>query len=334
MKITLKHIAAECGYSISTVSRVLSGSSSISVEVQRKVIACAERLGYPFNRSTIPFNSNGALHITLITDFHTHEFYSSYFVGYADTADQMGLHLSLVNCVNWLDRLDELIIDQYRRRTDGIVLFIPSMERSDYITLMKNLRNAKCHIPIVSNGLIQSPVLPTVTFDGYSGGFLAGYHFAQRGYKTVGILKGPAGKAESSFRSNGFKDACEQKQLQITWEATGDFGFETAYAAFSDLMASEIRPSAVFASSDLMAIGLFEAAREHGLKVPDDIALLGYDDLPMCRQIHPELSSIHTDFNNLAKLTLQNLVDLISKRQLENQTLSFIPVRLEARGSS
>lgn len=334
MKVRLKDIALESGYSISTVSRVLSGSDRISEPVVQQVIECARRLGYPMhNTPHLDGNGHGS-HIAFVTDFHEGEFYASLFAGYCRASEEMGISLSLVSVKDQSDRIVEAILDLQSQRVQGIALFVPSLENEDYRQIAERLIKSKRSLPIVSNALIQTPVMPTVTFDGYSGGHLVGYHFAQRGYRTVGILKGPLGKAEASFRASGFRDACEQKGIRITWESTGDFMFDSAYDAFKEFLQAPERPQAVFVSNDLMGIGFFEAAREHGFTIPSDLAIASYDDLPMCRQVRPGITSVGTDFHALGAHTLRTLRELAAGRQAENKVLSFIPVRLVVRGST
>lgn len=334
MRTTLKDIAEKSGYSISTVSRVLNGNQNISSEVQRKILDLAEKLGYPFDKSMIPYYSNGVKRILLLTDFHEGEFYSSFYAGYVKAAKELNVQLLLISVLFDLENLHEVILSQRLGHIDGVVLFTPSLEQEDYKHLRLKLSEAKNHVPILSNGLIQSPVLQTITFDGYSGAHLAAYHFAQQGYKLVGLINGPTGKAESSFRSNGFRDGCHQKKLSIVWEAEGDFMFDSAFDAFQSYLKADPKPEAVFISNDLMAIGFFEAARNHGLSIPDDLAIIGYDDLPMCRQVRPEITSVRTDFYELGKQTIQSILSLIQGQMKENKTLSFVPVQLKKRGSS
>lgn len=334
MKVRLKDIAHESGYSISTVSRVLSGSDRISEPVIRQVLECARRLGYPMHTTPFMGADGEGLHISFVTDFHEGEFYASLYAGYCRAAEQLGIQLSLMSVQDRSERIAEAILDLQSQRAQGIALFVPSLENEDYRQIADRLRKAKRSLPIVSNALIQTPVLPTVTFDGYSGGHLVGYHFSQKGYRNVGILKGPAGKAEASFRTSGFRDACEQKGMRISWEGLGDFMFDSAYNAFQDFLTAPERPQAVFVSNDLMGIGFYEAAREHGFAIPADLAIASYDDLPMCRQVRPGLTSVGTDFHALGLHTLKTLREMVSGRQGENKVLSFIPVRLVVRGSS
>lgn len=328
MKITLKDIAEETGYSISTVSRVLSGSGKISTEVQKEVVKVAERLKYPFSKAKIPLYANGIIHIALVTDFREGEFYSSFFYGFSKAAKDFDIQLSLIDVDNHDIDLSETINKLDQQNIDGICLFMPEMDQSDYSNLI-NKTNDK--IPLVSNTMIQSPVVPTITFDGLSGGHLAADHFIKKGYKSFGIIKGPFGKAESRFRYNGFKDHIEHLGYPLKMEVEGDFKFQTGVKAFQVYEGLDDKPEAIFASNDLMLKGFMEAAKEKGLKIPKDIALIGYDNMPLCVESYPKITTIDTDFFALGKETFKVLKDIISKNHSQTGTLNLVPVSLVER---
>lgn len=328
MKVTLKDIAEESGYSISTVSRVLNGSGSISTEVQKHILKIAEKLNYPFAKSKIPIYSNGSLHIALVTDFREGEFYGSFFYGFSVAAREVNIQLSLIDVIDHDEHLIKTINDLDEQIIDGICLFMPEMDHDDYTKLFNEINS---DIPIVSNAMIQSPVVPTITFDGYSGGHLAAEHFINKGYTSFGIVKGPFEKAESRFRYNGFKDHLEHSGHKISWEAPGDFRFKSGVDAFHSFKQLSEKPKAIFISSDLMCKGFLEAAKNDGLKIPEDVALISYDNIPMCVESYPPITSIDTDFTELGKETFKVLKDIIGKKHGRKGTLSLIPVSLAKR---
>ncbi|SMO88693.1 LacI family DNA-binding transcriptional regulator [Gracilimonas mengyeensis] len=328
MKVTLKDIAEKSGYSISTVSRVLNGSGNISTEVQKQIIKIAEELSYPFSKSKIPIYSSGSLHIALVTDFREGEFYASFFYGFSVAARETNVQLSLIDVVDHEDHLIKTINDLDEQIIDGLCLFMPEMNQEDYHNLLNNIVS---DLPMVSNAMIQSPVVPTITFDGYSGGHLAAEHFITKGYSSFGIVKGPFEKAESRFRYNGFKDYLAQSGYELSWETTGDFMFDSGVNAYQQYKELNNRPKAVFVTNDLMTKGFLEAAKNDGLQVPKDLALISYDNTPMCRESYPPITAVNTSFSELGKETFKVLKDIIAKKHTQNGTLSLIPVDLVER---
>lgn len=330
MKVTLKDIAREAGYSISTVSRVLNGSGTISTEVQRKVLKIAERLNYPFAKSKIPMYSNGSLHVALVTTFIDSGFYASLFSGFSKAARQADIKLSLIDVIDHRDHLIETINDLDEQVIDGICLFMPEMNKEDYDYMLANINSS---LPIISNAMIQSPVVPTITFDGYSGGHLAADYLMRKQFESYGIVKGPFFKAESRFRYNGFKDYLEVCGKQIAWETEGDFTFKSGVKAYEEFKKLKKKPRSLFICGDVMCNGFIEAAKYDGVKIPEDVAIITYDNTPACVQIFPQLTSIDTNFVDLGLESFKVLKDIISKKHISNNTLNLIPVSLAERDS-
>lgn len=333
MKITLKDIARETGYSISTISRVLSDSGKISQKTRDEVLSAAKRLNYPFAGFRSLQNRSDDLNIALITDFREGEFYASYFFGFLAAARSEKVRLSLLSISNPRHELRsflaELISENYY---DGFILFLPNLERNDYQLLLEAIPD---HVSVVSNAMIDNPVFSTITFDGYSGGHQAASLFYERGYRNVGIIKGPPDRADGRFRYNGFRDFVNNKEdMNIIWECDGDYTFDSGVRAYDLLNQTGIKPEAVFISNDLMATAFIDNAKSNNVRIPDDIAVLGYDDLPMSRHSKPAISSIRTDFERLATATLR-----IFKNQMEHKAptqgiMSLIPVSISERDST
>lgn len=332
MKVTLQDIAESTGYSLSTISRVLNGSDKYAEETRNVILETARKLDYAGIRVKNTLQPKKYLNIALLTDFHEGEFYASYFSGYVKAATSKDIRISLISLLDPHEMIREyigLLSDQYY---DGAILFVPELNRSDYEAVLEDIPDG---FPIVSNALIESPVLTTITFDGYSGGHLAASHLWQRKYKNVGIIKGPFNKAESRFRFNGFADFVTQNpDMELVFTYDGDFNFGSGVEAFTAYLKSEVKPRAVFISNDLMCHGFVEAAKSNGLRIPEDIAVLGYDDLPMCVHTHPTLSSVKTDFVALAEASLQRLVERHKNPDLSGGMLTLIPVSLESREST
>lgn len=338
MKITMKDIAERTGYSISTVSRVLSNSSRISDKAKKDILKVARQLNYDFNFSPNLSQNNSKntvelKNVALITDFHEGEFYASYFYGLSCAAIQENVRLSLYNVQNPTREVGPFIKSIVNEGYfDGIILFIPELIQRDYIAIMKHL---PADFPVVSNALINNPHLPTITFDGYSGGNQTAKHFDKLGFRKVGIAKGPKSKAESRFRTNGFRDYIENcEHMELLWEYEGNFEYQSGVDAFYNLFESSINLDAVFVSNDLMANAFIDSAQYHGFNIPEDIAVTGYDNLPMCEQNYPRITSITTDFFRLGTFSIRQLKLKTGGNDDYQGTLSLIPVELIAREST
>jgi DNA-binding LacI/PurR family transcriptional regulator len=190
--------------------------------------------------------------------------------------------------------------------------------------------------PLVSCSSIFHPVLSTVTFDGYGGGSLVAKHFVERGYKTVGLIKGSTQKPSAQHRKNGFVDGISQAAgFELIWSQPGHYNIESGVQAFRNFEKLEQKPRAIFAADDAMALGFMEAAREQGYQFPKDIALAGYDNLPVCQYHFPTITSVKPDYEKLARVTLTTIeAQLISHLSHEEGLVSTLPVELKVRDSS
>jgi len=332
MKITLKDIAEDTGYSISTISRVLSGSDKISSETKNEVISSAQKLGYKLNK-----NGNSkikdTINVSLVaTGFHEGEFYSSFFHGLNKAAHQNNVRLFLSAVLDYEKGLIKLLKSLASDYYDGIILFIPELNSTEYEKIKKALPSK---FPIISNSLIENPVFPTVTFDSYSGGFLAAKHFQEQKYQKAGIILGPPERSESRFRKNGFADyISQQSDMELIWICKGNFTFESGVEACKKFHQLENKPEAIFASNDTMAQGFLEKAKMLGYQIPEDVALLGYDDLPHNKYTSPTISSIHTDYEKLGNTSINALLQRISDEDVTFGLLSFVPVTVSHKQST
>lgn len=331
MKITLKDIARETGYSISTISRVLSDSGKISIKTRDEVLSAAKRLKYPLAGFKSIHQQAGNLNIAFVTDFREGEFYASFFYGFLTAARPEKVHLSMLSTANPRHELSSFLKDLINENYyDGIILFLPELEREDYLRLTDIIPK---DFSVVSNAMIENPVFPTITFDGYSGGHQAAGFFYERGYRNVGVVKGPPRRADGLIRLNGFRDfISNKKDMNLIWEFHGDYTFDSGVRAFHELQQNDVKPEAVFICNDLMATAFIDNAKLNNVHIPEDIAVLGYDDLPMSRHSKPAISSIRTDFEQLATTTLRILRNQIEhKAPQKGGIMSLIPVSISER---
>ena len=331
MKVSLKDIAKETGVSISTVSRVLNGSDKISKSTRDKVLQTAKRLGYKSKKKTN--QEEQVFNIALVaTGFHEGEFYSSFFHGLNVAAIENNARLYLTAIVDYKKELLKLLKRLTSGHFDGIILFVPELIRADYEKIKAEIPE---DFPLISNALIENPVFPTITFDSYSGGYLAAEHFRSCRYKKAGIILGPPERSESRFRKNGFVDNLSQfNSIEFVWSYEGDFTFQSGEKAFLNFLEQDEKPDAVFASNDSMAYGFMQTAKLHNVKIPEDVALIGYDDLPSNRYTRPRMSSIHTNNKKLGHATIKAMLEQIQNTDINSSLLSLVPVDVSQKETS
>ena len=332
MKVTLKDVSEATGFSISTISRAIRGEGRISEENRKKILASAHKLGYPLPTSGRTIPDDFPVHIALITQFRTGEFYSSFYVGFLEAAKRKNVHIGLFSITNDLNDVEPLMEQLRVLGFSAAVLFIPEMNEDHYRHI---LHATPSDFPIISCSNIDNSVLDTVTFDAYQGATLVARHFHEQGYKKLGMIEGPSEMPESRFRTNGFQDYITHVAAEkIVWSYRGDYTLESGVEAFNDFNKMENKPDAVFAANDAMAVGFMEAARREGYVLPEDIAVVGYDNLPICETHFPKITSVDTDYSRLGENAIETLLARIESPITHQGIVSLVPVSLKVRKSS
>ena len=332
MKVTLKHISEATGFSVSTISRAVRGEGRISEENRRRILASAHELGYPLPTNGRSMPEDQPPYVALITQFRSGEFYSSFSVGFMEAAYKKKIIISLFGVDQDLKSVPKLIEQLRAIGFTAAVIFAPELGEEEYRHI---LHSTPSDFPIISCSNIDNSVLDTVTFDAYQGATLVAKHFHSKGYKKLGIIEGPSEMPESRFRSNGFNDYVRHiAEEELIWSYRGDYTLESGMRAFEAFHSLDEKPEAVFATNDAMALGFMENASKYGYEFPKDVAIAGYDNLPICENHYPKITSVNTDYTRLAENTIDNLLSRLEKPDEHQGIVSMVPVTLVVRESS
>ena len=320
MKINLKQVAERSGYSIATVSRVLSGKAKGRSESVKDILYAARDLGYHskiahYNNVNIPLN------IALITMHEPGEFYSYLYESFDKVSSQKKIQLSIHSI-----KYNHQFLDKIRylsHSNNGIILMLPNFTNEEYSSIKDRLNE----FPIVSISPSNQPVFHTVTFDSYNGGKLAAQNLIKSGYKAFAHIAGPISKPEANLRRAGFIDEIKKKNYNIEFEYKGDHSFESGQLAFKSINLNKYEDLGIFSSNDEMAMGFLSSAVEKGEYLSKSWGIIGYDNMPSSKIFHPKLSSIDTDLDKLATLSLEKLTNSTRNPSLNSPiTTTLIPV--------
>lgn len=333
MRTTLRHIADDTGMSISTVSRVLRGKGKISPLSQKRILESAEKLNYPFIDAQQPLEVRNDIHFAIVAQTHPGEYYSAFFHGFVQAVRGTGVSFSLFSINEREDNLITLLEQIKRKRYDGVVVMLAALNSEDYGAIKKV---EEPDFVILSNAIVQRALIDTIAFDGYSGGYMTVDHFVSKGYYDLGLIKGDMIKSDARFRANGFVDSINSHEgAKLAWSFDGDFSARSGLEAFRSFHEAKHKPRAIFSSNDVMAFAFMREALKHGYKIPEDVAIVGYDDLKSCEYFYPSLSSIHTDYKRLGEVVVHRLLDRLEGKASGNGALTYlVPVHLAARESS
>lgn len=333
-KITLKDIADDTGFSISTVSRALSRSGKISAKNEKKIFESAQRLNYPIKNFDTPLELRRNIFIALVLKFHTGEFYSSFYHGIDMATKGTNTNLAMVNASNTATDEITLIKELQNANFDAAIIFLPDFSQDDYERLISETNP---NFPVISVAPIASPVMDTITFDTYRGGHLVADHFHSQGFRKLGIINGPLNKSEAMLRKNGYADfISNNKDTELIWQFDGDYENSSGLEAYESYKQATVKPEAIFCSNDSMAVGFIQNALRDGVRIPGDLAIAGYDNLPICEYHSPTITSVVTPYDMLGSKAIKYLLDRLksdSKNEHEGY-ISMVPVSLKVRESS
>jgi LacI family transcriptional regulator len=327
--ITIKDVARAAGVSVATVSRVQNGSALVKETTRRRVGEIAARLGYsPHGAARSLITSRTSTIGVLLPDLYG-EFFSEVIRGIDQTAQHHGYHLLVSSSHDGRPAL-EAALRSMRGRVDGLIVMWPEMD-SDIA-----VRNLPAGFPVVLLNASAAPdAFDVITIANYDGARAMVCHLLDLGHKRIAIIKGAEGNVDAAERLRGYRAALAEAGVTAVpeLEVTGHFDEESGFRATSELMLREARPSAIFAANDAMAVGALSALRESGLRVPDDVALAGFDDIPMARYLDPPLSSVHVDISALGERATLRLLAAIRDKGGHQHRAETLPTTLVLRRS-
>lgn len=287
-RVTLSDVAAEAGVSLATISKVLNGRPDVSAATRARVEELLAWHGY--QRRTGQTTAKAEL-----LELVFHELDRIWSMELIDGVESVAKEhrLSVVLTVTgdrhspgaeWLDGV-------LRRRPAGVILVFSDLPPA----LRERLRSRAIPFAIVDPAGDPSPDVPSVGSANWSGGLAATRHLIELGHTRIAAITGPADMMCSLARLDGYRSAMNSAGLPIdpSWVRFGDFHVEGGRAEAMRLLDRPDRPTAIFAGSDLQALGTLEAARSIGLRVPEDLSIVGYDDIPLSRWVSPRLTTVH-----------------------------------------
>ncbi len=329
MKITIKEVAARAGVSIATVSRVINNSGIVHQQTRDAIMLAAKELQYVPNVSARNLSRSKTDTIgLLLPDLHG-EFFSEVIRGVDQTAQHSHHHLIVSSSHNKKSEI-EAALHLMRGRVDGMIIMSPQI---DAHTLHANIPRS---MPVVLlNCFVEGNAFDSINIDNFSGAYAMVSHLIGHGHRRIAIIKGSQSNYDADQRLYGYRKAMLEAGIagDDLIEIAGDFTEEQGYAAAKEIIALAVRPTAIFASNDSMAIGAIGALREAGIKVPADIAVAGFDDIPISKYIRPPLSSVHVSIAELGEHAMQRLVMAIEKKNNYVKQHTALPASLVIRES-
>ena len=334
MPATLKDIAKKVGRSVTTVSRALHDYDDVSKETKERVHQVANELGYTPNIYAQRLQKQRTDTIGFILPTFgprfSDPFFSEFMAGIGNRAAKLGYDI-LVSTRAPVE--DEMIayrdmVQSYR--VDGFILVRTRRddERIDYL--------CEQGFPFVAFGRTDDPCnYDYVDVDGETGMLKLAHHLAERGHKRIGFIRATEDYTFSHYRLEGFQRGLQDFGLRLADAllVTGDMTQRDGYAQTQRLLQSKEPPTAIAASNDLMALGAISAAQEHGMVVGKDIAITGFDNIPLAEHSHPPLTTIHQPIYQIGEMLCEILIRKI-KGETDGLEQKLLEPKLIIRESS
>lgn len=328
MTTTLKDVAREACVSLASVSRALNGTGVVTESTRARVLEVAARLHYVPNSGAQSLMSRRTRIIGVLLPDLQGEYFAELIRGIDTAARARGLHLLISNSHNGPDDFGAALRAMFGR-VDGLLVMAPSVDAQ---AIQERLQGS---LPVV--------LISTADTDGshssvYVSNAASAYamvkHLVACGHRRIAHVAGPMANVDARERLRGYRDALAQLLPNVPEQVLhGDFTEESGYAAVQEMLSGAQMPDAIFAANDMTAIGCLSALTQVGLRVPQDIAVAGFDDIPTSRFVSPPLTTVRVRIADLGSRALDRLAACIDTPQGLQPFTETIPGELVIRAS-
>jgi LacI family transcriptional regulator len=301
---TIRDVAQKAGVSVATVSRVLNDSGPVSETTRERVEEAVMELQYTPHGAARSLSTRRTTNLGVILPDLYGEFFSQVIRGMDRATRLAGYHLLLSSSHADQDEVSAAL-RVMRARVDGLIVMSPDLSPEELTRVVPP------GSPVV---LVNSPGVSdqfdTLNVDNRGGVRRVVRHLAELGHRRIGLIGGAPSNFDAWERRQGYREGLKEMGLdwRAEWEVTSDFTKSGGHAGGRFLSRVKERPTAVFAANDSMAVGALSAFQEAGLRVPEDMALVGFDDVPISRYVTPPLSTVHVDLTQLGERAVELLL--------------------------
>ncbi|SMY35298.1 substrate-binding domain-containing protein [Photobacterium andalusiense] len=321
---TMKDIAKLAGVSTSTVSHVINNTRFVSDEISARVNNAAKELHYSgpsvLARS---FKVNRTKTLGMLVTTSTNPFFGEVVKGVERSCYQQGYSLILCNTEGDHQRMRESINTLLQKRVDGLILMCSSLE-GEQIDVFEHYPDIPVVVMDWGSMLFTSDKIQD---NSLRGGYMATQYLIAAGHTDIGCITGPLIRYQAQMRYEGYKRAMNEAKLSFysSWIVESDFECEGGYTAFMEMYQQGRLPSAIFVANDMMAMGVINAANECGIDIPNDLSLIGYDDIHIAKFMSPALTTIHQPKYRLGQAAVETLLKRLDNPTCDAQTIQLEP---------
>ncbi len=314
MKTTIKEVAEKANVSIATVSRALNNHPKISARTKESILKIAEELNYKPSLTARGLAKKETKIIGLVLPEIQGDFFNEVIKGVDQVAHSGGYHVIVAGSHSERSIVESIMSFMGQSMVDGVILMIPAI--SDQLKEIISISNTP---PIVIiNGNHQIEDFDVVYIDNFQGAYsITDYLIKNYGHTKIAHIKGPQKNNDAAERYAGYKAALNDNGIELTdeWIINGDFTIKGGEYACSRLLSLRDKPDVIFAGNDMMAAGCYKVIKAHGLSVPDDIGVVGFDHTFLSEFISPSLTTVHVPILEVGKTAASLLLEKINNKE-------------------
>jgi LacI family transcriptional regulator len=326
---TLAEIAQAAGVSTMTVSRALNHQTGVSPKTRDYILGLAADMGYAANRSAQKLSSGKSRVIGLLAAELDNPFIGALVSGAVRAAAVSGHEVLIYALVDHENKPHSNVLQLLQQFTDGVIALLPYQ-----YGFVEQLQAAQHPVITIDHHSDQNRLV-SIAADSYGGARLALEHLASLGHKRIAFLTGDEQLGSATDRHRAYDDAVLLHGLDRSAELVlkGDFSFHSGGEAAKKLLRMRKKPTAVFAANDMSAFGLMGGLQSAGLRIPDDISVVGFDDLPAAQQFHPTLTTVRQPIAEMGRAAVNTLLAQMAGLGVAMPHIS-LPTSLVVRAST
>nr|WP_314976770.1 HTH-type transcriptional repressor PurR [uncultured Haemophilus sp.] len=323
---TIKDVAKMAGVSTTTVSHVINKTRFVAKETEEAVRQAIKSLKYSPSAVARSLKVNTTKSIGMIVTTSESPYFAEIIHAVEDHCYRQGYSLFLCNTQNDPEKIKNHVEMLTKKRVDGLLVMC-----SEYTQHSLDVLSSFSSVPMVVMDWGPNTDTDIIEDNSFTGGYLATKHLIDCGHKEIGLIAGELDKTTARTRYEGFVKAMNETNLPIheNWIMEGFFEPEDGYECMNKILAQDSLPTAVFCCNDVMALGAISAITEKGLRVPDDISIIGYDNIHSSRFYAPPLTTIHQSKSRLGAQAVNLLFERIANKDNDNHEKHRIAIHPE-----
>lgn len=324
---TIKDVARIAGVSTTTVSHVINKTRFVAETTQKKVMDAVEELNYAPSAVARSLKCNTTSTIGMLVTQSNNPFFAEVIDGVESYCYRQGYTLILCNTGGIFEKQRDYIRMLAGKRVDGLLVMC-----SDLTEDLCKMLDAHPDIPkVIMDWGPENSKADKIIDNSEEGGYLATKYLIEKGHTKIACLSGHFDKVACIERIRGFKRAHEEANLEFNqdWILEGNFECDTAVIAAEKIIAMKERPTAIFCFNDIMAMGLMSRLQQAGIRIPEDISVIGYDNIDLTPYFSPPLTTIHQPKRRAGKTALEILLARIKDKDHEPRTFEMQPELVE-----